>query len=132
MSLRAKTRGGRKGFTLIELMVSVALLGLVVSNVYMVLADGSRAYGSQTAQADTEMQIRRTLDRIALAVMGATRETMYITQEAPWSNTNINFQSSLGVRNGVPVPSEPQKIGLTQGEGQQVTWWEKQIGRAHV
>lgn len=125
MNVRTQSWTRRGGFTLIELMVSVALLGLVVGNVYMVLADSSKAFGSQTKLADTEMQVRRTLDRIALAVMGASRGTLWTATEAPTPGDELNFELSLGLREGQAAYSDPQKIGLTTGEGQQVTWYER-------
>jgi prepilin-type N-terminal cleavage/methylation domain-containing protein len=128
MSTHVKTHRSRAGFTMIELMVGLALLGLIIVNVYMVLADSSKAYGSKTVQANTEMQLRRTLDRIALAVMSSSRGTLWTATDSPLSESELHFETSLGMENGVPIWSDPQKIGLTPGEGQQVTWFQNPGG----
>ena len=114
----------RAGFTLIEVLITVSLLSLVGANVYMVLADSSKAYESQTIAADTELQVRRTLDRIALAIMGSSRETLWTVEEAPFSAHALNFESNLGMQDGVPVWSEPQQIAMINEGSRKVAWFE--------
>lgn len=114
------------GFTLIELMITVSLLALVTLNVYMVIGDSTKAMGAQTVSFDAEAQARRALDRIALAVIGASRQTLFQTQAAPWSASELNYESSLGMQDGVAVWSDPQRIALTAGaESREVMWYEK-------
>ena len=125
MSLHRRTRSRRSGFTLIEMMVAVALLGLVIGNVYMVLGDSSKAFGSQTTVFEAETQARRTLDRIALAVVGASRDTLFQTPAAPSSTPELNFTTSQGLQDGEILEGTPQRISLaTAGGFHQVTWAE--------
>lgn len=136
--------GRRNGFTLFELMIALSLLGLVVGNVYMILADSSKAMNTQSMSIDTETQARRALDRIALAVLGASRESLWTTKEAPLYSSELNLVSNLGVQDGEPVWSGPQRISLVEPESaeNQITWaenpnepsekkvvWAKGIGR---
>ena len=129
MSAHARV-GSRAGFTMIELMVGLALLGLILVNVYMVLADSSKAYGSKTLQANTEMQLRRTLDRIALAVMSSSRGTLWTATDSPLSESELHYETSLGMENGVPIWSDLQKIGLTSGEANYL--YDTQVSKSYA
>jgi prepilin-type N-terminal cleavage/methylation domain-containing protein len=118
------SRGSRAGFSLVETMIAVALLGVVLLNVYMALSDGSRAMQGQTATNEVEVQARRALDRIALAVLGAARDSLWTTQEAPLCNSELNLVSSLGMIDGEPVWSDPQRISMADGSANHVVWTE--------
>ena len=123
--MKPPRRTGRAGFTLIEMTVAVALLVVVVGNVYMVLADSSKAMNRKTVAVDTEVQARRTLDRIALAVIGASRESLWTTLAAPNHSSELNLVTNLGVQDGEPVWSDPQRIELVEGAADnEVTWLE--------
>jgi prepilin-type N-terminal cleavage/methylation domain-containing protein len=115
----------RSGFTLIEVMIAITILGLVIGNVYMVLGDSSKAFGSQTTVFEAETQARRTLDRIALAVVGASRATLFQTPAAPASTPELNFTTSQGLQDGAILEGNPQRISLANTGGfHQVTWAE--------
>lgn len=123
--MRSRTRSARSGFTLIEMMVAIALLGLVIGNVYMVLGDSSKAFGAQTTVFEAETQARRTLDRIALALVGSKRSTLYQTPSAPSSTPELNFTTSAGLQEGAILEGNPQRISLANADGfHEVTWAE--------
>jgi prepilin-type N-terminal cleavage/methylation domain-containing protein len=114
----------RGAFTLIELMVAMTLLALVVGNVFMILGQTSKAMGSQSVTFETETQVQRTLDRIAMAIVGSSEDTLYITAEAPAFVSSLNYEANLGMENGLAVWSDPRRIALgTAGSGE-VTWFE--------
>ena len=48
----------RRGFTLIELMIALVLLGLVSTAVYKVLVNNQRVYLAQTQTIDLQQNIR--------------------------------------------------------------------------
>lgn len=118
------TRSTRGGFSLIEVLIALGLMGLVLGNVYMVLGRGTRSYSEQTGDSIADAHARRTLDRVALAIVGASRSTIYDALEAPFSGSEINYQTCLGVQDGELVWSPPQRIALTNDNGRQVTWFE--------
>ena len=111
----------RSGFSLLEVMITLALVGLVTSNLYMVLGQSSDAFGEKTYIHDTEVQARRTLDRITEALLGASRDTLYLTPQAPWSTSALNFESNLGVEAGEIVWGDPERIDL-KIQGGQIVW----------
>jgi prepilin-type N-terminal cleavage/methylation domain-containing protein len=49
---------GRRGFTLIELMIALVLLGIVSTAVYKVLVNNQRLYLAQTQQIDLQQNMR--------------------------------------------------------------------------
>lgn len=49
---------GRRGFTLIELMIALVLLGLVSTAVYKVMVNHQRVYQAQTQRIDLQQNIR--------------------------------------------------------------------------
>lgn len=119
---RSKT--SRAGFSLIEVLIAIGLMGLVLGNVYMVLGKGTKSYSAETGESLADAHARRTIDRVAMAIVGASRSTIYDAMEAPFSGSEINFQTCLGVDAGAIVWSEPQRIALTNDNGRQVTWFE--------
>ena len=48
----------RRGFTLVELLVALVLLGIVTTAIYRVLVNGHRTYQSQTQRIDLQQNIR--------------------------------------------------------------------------
>lgn len=120
--MRQRTTG-RGGFTLLELTIAVSLVALVLANVLMVMSSSNDAYRVAASTSDLEFQARRTLDRIALAVMAANVDTITPPGGAPFHRTGIRFESSLGVQNGKVVWGPPEAIELDIVNGR-VVWKE--------
>lgn len=111
------------GFTLIEVGVAVVLAGVVLANILLVLSDTRERFVVQSVNKDVDAEARRALDRIAKAVMGAVRDGLYTSLSAPLSAESINFASVIGVQDGQPVVSEPQRIAMTEDPAWSVTWY---------
>lgn len=118
---RALRGFGRPGFTLIEAVIALALIGLVVTKLTLVMEEARRAHQEESVALALEDQAMILLDRIAYAIVGASAEKLVPIQLAPWSAAEIRFQVSLGVEDGEPVWGEPEVIGL-QAETGQVYW----------
>lgn len=56
--LRMSPRRGRRGFTMVELLVALVLLGLVSAALYRVLVNNQRLYLAQTQRIDLSQNIR--------------------------------------------------------------------------
>jgi len=104
-------------------MITLTLIGLVTGNLYSILGQSSSALSQKTYLHDTEVQARRTLDRITQALLGASQSTLYTTPQAPFSSSALNFESNLGVENGEVVWSDPERVNLRIQNGQ-VIWAE--------
>lgn len=114
-------RTARAGFTLLEVVIALGLVVLVVSNVVMALSSSTKAYEAGSSRGEVEDQARRTLDRIALAVMGSSRAGLAPGQEFPLDTSSLTYQLNLGFEDGEAVWSEPERIEREVGPGQ-VTW----------
>jgi len=123
--MRVRTQGShdKAGFTLLEIMITLTLIGLVTGNLYSILGQSSDALSQKTYLHDTEVQARRTLDRITEALLGASQSTLYLTPQAPFSTSALNFESNLGVEEGEVVWSDPERVDLQIKDGQ-IVWAE--------
>ena len=90
--------------------MAVGLLGLVTANVTMVLRATSKAYDSDTAMAALEVSAAQTLNRVCLALMGASRDAIDPPVEFPLHTSQVQYEKNLGVADGAPVWSDPETI----------------------
>lgn len=65
MKFGARQRSARGGFTLIELVITMGIAGLVLGAVTRVLESSRNAYGQGSASARVQNDARRALDRVA-------------------------------------------------------------------
>ena len=72
----ALPRRARAGFTLIELVISVALLGMVIGSAAMVSSSGYRLYQATSLESDVEARAKRALDRLAMELKPAARSSL--------------------------------------------------------
>lgn len=110
----------RAGFTLLEVVISIGLVALVVTNIVMAMDSSTKAYQAGASRIEVEDQARRTLDRIALAVMGASREGLAPGQETPFDTDSLTYQLNLGYQDGETAWSDPERI--RRDDQAQVTW----------
>lgn len=111
----------RAGFTLLETIISVGLVALVVTNIVMAMDSSTKAYQAGASRVEVEDQARRTLDRIALAVMGSSREGLAPGQEFPLDTASLTYQLNLGYQDGEVVWSDPERIEREE-QAAQITW----------
>lgn len=109
----------RAAFTLMELVISVALLAIVIVKLTIVMNEASNSQRRDTASMALEDNVRRVLDRISYAVMGAERDSLFPNGANPDQHQWIEYRVSLGVENGKIVWDDPEKIAM---EGNQVYW----------
>jgi prepilin-type N-terminal cleavage/methylation domain-containing protein len=117
----------RAGFTLIEVTIALVLIGLVLANVGMVMRSSSAAFELRNSLSNLDLQADTTLDRIALAVMGSSPDTLIPSQSAPLWSSQIEYQKNLGMEDGKPVWSAPERIEET-AQKEQVVWTQNPDG----
>jgi len=113
----------RAGFTAIEMLIAMALLAVVIVKLSLVMNEASKSQHRETASMALEDNVRRVLDRISYAVMGAERESLFPNGGIPDQDDWIDFRVSLGVENGEIVWDDPERIGL---DGKQVYWTQNE------
>ena len=114
----------RAGFTALEVLIALSLIGLVIANVVMVMDSSTKEYHEGVSVSEVEFQTARTMDRIALAVMGSSLDNLIIPQEMPNKSSSLKYRLSLGFVDGQEVFSEQEEISLG-GDPGQVIWAEK-------
>ncbi|HVS17392.1 MAG TPA: hypothetical protein VMT18_02240 [Planctomycetota bacterium] len=123
-----RARPPRAAYTLLEVVISIGLVALVVTNIVLALDSSTKAYEVGSTRIEVEDQARRTLDRIALAVMGSSREGLAPGQEYPLDTDSLTYQLHLGYQNGVAVWSDPERIAREEQQAQIA--WSKNPGNA--
>ncbi|HUR27080.1 MAG TPA: prepilin-type N-terminal cleavage/methylation domain-containing protein [Planctomycetota bacterium] len=120
-----RTPGSRRaGFTLIEIMIALTILGMIAANVLMVTRSSSKAYESGAAQSALDLQLERTMERIALAVMAARTQSLNPPNPFPLWTDSLTFDQSKGYEAGSEVTSDLQTIELIAGP-EQIVWKER-------
>jgi hypothetical protein len=121
--VRLRAAHARRGLSTLEVLVTVALLAVVAAKVVLVSSSASTASNDDLANIVAEDQARQTLDRIAYSVMGADRENIDPSAQAPAFSSQIRYRLSLGVENGKVVWDDPEEILLDGADGK-LRWIE--------
>jgi type II secretory pathway pseudopilin PulG len=116
-----RARRSRAAFTLLEMIISLGLVALVVTNIVLAMRSSTQAYEVGSSRVEVEDQARRTLDKIALAVMGSSREGLAPGQLHPLHTPSLTYQLILGYEDGEAVWSDPERIEREQ-QAAQITW----------
>lgn len=119
----------RAGFTVIEAMISIALIALVLTKLTIVVNEAQRAHRAESTSMALEDQASSLIDKIAYAVVGSSLETLNPQLIAPFPMSAINYQVSLGVENGKVVWADPEVVGLN-ADGDQI-FWGQNVGQAN-
>ncbi len=112
------SRLGRRGYTLIELAVALALLGILFVKLTMIISEASKAHREESAGMVLEDQAQQVLDRIAYALIGADPDSLNPSSQKPFFSDRIAFRVSLGVEDGEIVWGDPEVIGLAPDPAQ--------------
>ena len=114
-------RCARAGFTIIEAMIALALVGLVLTKLTMVMTSAREVHRNESVTMALEDQAAQVLDKIAFAIIGSDADTIAPGVAAPFSTDTLTFQVSMGVEDGEIVFGDPEQIG-TRGDGSQLYW----------
>ncbi len=71
MKMGGRVRADQRGFTLAELLVAIAILGLVMGGILTLLMTGNQSYLTGSNQAEAQATIRAALERITLDIREA-------------------------------------------------------------
>jgi type II secretory pathway pseudopilin PulG len=118
----------RTGFTVVEVVIALALVGLVLTKLTLVMDEARRAHQEESITMALDDQAMELLDRIAFALVGSSAESLDPTPVAPFYSGTIHYQISLGVEDGEVVWSDPEVIGLSEDSGQ--VYWGQNVGQA--
>jgi hypothetical protein len=120
--MKQRFSSSRAGWSLIEVVLASALTLGVMGKAAFVVNSALGLAGSSTASMHHEDQARAVIDRIALAVMGSDRGTLFPQVEELHTNS-LRYTFSLGIEDGEVVWSAPEVIRLDAGKDS-VEWVE--------
>lgn len=118
----------RAGFTVVEVVIAMTLVGLVLTKLTLVMEEARRAHQEESLSMALDDQAMELMDKIAYAIVGSSAESLDPTPMAPFPCATIHFQVSLGVEDGKPVWADPEVIGLSEDSGQ--VYWGQNVGEA--
>jgi prepilin-type N-terminal cleavage/methylation domain-containing protein len=94
-----------KGFTLAELLVGLAVLGLVMASVVTIQQSGLRAYVSGSNRVEVQQNARVALERMAREIRGAQSllapQPTQLTIQTDWNGNGVMEALAVAV-DGVP------------------------------
>lgn len=111
----------RSGFTLIEILIVITLLGLILAQVTSVMRTSTSAVSRESSTLVMQDRARVVLDRIALAIMACDRRSLGPLLGGV-QTPELNYQVCLGVENGKAVWDSPERISQGGAQGSQVVW----------
>lgn len=89
----------KKGFSLAELMVTVAILSVVALGIYNTLGVGSRSFYMEANHLELQQQARNALIRLVYELRQASSASIAVTVVSATSDRIVfNTQSALGVK----------------------------------
>ena len=112
MRARARHRRSRSGLTIVEAVVSVALLALVFSAFTLVVQAARRQQREGMQSLEIERTGNRVVDRIVGLLRYADATSFFPIAAPPLSSSTIGFQVVEGWA-GAPVVSGPQDLALS-------------------
>ncbi len=131
-------RLSRAGFSLVEIIVVIAITALLLINVQLVSKAGTDAARSGVLMATIDDELDLTLDRMTLALMGSSSDELSGPPMAPANSTFVTYTSVLGFDDGAPVLGDTESIewsiqgdmpgtvvwsqGESESSGRAVTW----------
>lgn len=89
-------RQNERGLTLVEVMIAMAILGLVTAMFFSVVLRSSRDGTNAIRRATIEENGRRVLDEIANEVRKADKATILITSTGTPANNTVTFRVPTG------------------------------------
>ena len=126
LSRPTSARPTRAGFSLLELIIALAVLGLLMSNVGLVMRTSSEVTQAGIRIEQLESQADLTMNRIAMAIMASSSEGIVPAPEAPESADHLRFSRNVGVEDGGVLWGNEEIIELEHPSGQIV--WRENLG----
>lgn len=116
--MSARTVRARAGFSMLELLICVGLLGLVFASLGLVSRTSQGVYRQSSQASAIEARTRQTVDRVVDLLATMIRTMSFPDPAAPGWNEEINFVQAAGVVGGALVWGPPQRLTLEMDDGE--------------
>jgi len=87
----------RAGFTMVEAMITLAILGMVGSMAILTITDGNSSFGTTNSSADLEARVRRGLDRVAAEILTAGDGQLNPDPTGNFGSSDMLFRQAVGL-----------------------------------
>jgi prepilin-type N-terminal cleavage/methylation domain-containing protein len=111
-------RRDRSGFSLIEVLITVSLVGTFLGSLLLVINAGSKAARTGMARQSTEGLARRCVDRMASELVSSASGTLSPDPVAPWGTSALTFQRIEGYTAGAIDWGTPVRLSLELDVGE--------------
>lgn len=91
MKKEFKMKNNHSGFTLVELLASMALLGLIVVMVFVIFSQSSKVWSKAGARVDQYIAARTVLEQIAREIRNAELVVNFAGPDATSTQKTMNF-----------------------------------------
>src|SRR2546427_1424015 len=105
---RAPRNHPRAGFSLLELMLVLAILGVVSATVGKTFLDFSRAFSSIAKLTHATSRAQTIMDRLVAEII--TGRFISLNPPTPLQSNSLEFQKIVGFAAGAPVYGNPFHI----------------------
>ena len=95
--MRTPNSNSSSGFTLVEAMITLAILGMVSSLAIMTVSDGQSTFGTTSSTADLEARVRRGIDRIASELLTAGDGQLTPDPTGNFGTSDLLFRQAVGI-----------------------------------
>ena len=110
--MRPWSRSARAGFSLVEVLISAALLGVVFASAGMVSSTSEGLYRQSSQSSSLETRARQAVDRVVDELSTMVRTLSFPDPAEPgWSET-LDFQQALGVVGGALTWGPLERLSL--------------------
>lgn len=110
-TLQRTSAVGSKGFTLIEVLIAMAIAGIVMTAIYAIFISSNRSYRTQDSVADAQQRVRVGIDFIAhdlrlagLDPLGANARIENATA------TNLVLSADLDINGVIDAPLNQERV----------------------
>ncbi len=103
------------GFTLIEITVATAVLGVALMSITQLFLSSSEAFSSSTKRAQLTIRSQVVMNRLCDEII--TGRFLTLTPPNPTASDRLRFDKIIGFASGEPVYGNPVQIELVLLEG---------------
>ena len=119
LALSERRKARVEGFTLIEIMISTAVLAILIIGIYTALAASQSMYATGVTRQEIQDRVRRALNEISLELRQASSGLgagISFGTAGTGGDETVTFCMCTGFAAGVPTWSAPITIGSIDGD----------------
>jgi prepilin-type N-terminal cleavage/methylation domain-containing protein len=110
--MKRANRSPASGFTMVEILIVLALVSVVMGSVVAVLRSSMRACQVGSTAGHLEALVNRALDQIADRLQASSHATVTPSLSSPFSSPSIDFQRSIGYAGGAVTWSPTERFAF--------------------